>query len=116
MSHSDAQQGEVAVLVDPLDVGRDWLLDERLLVLGVGVPHPQVHNSGDLRRSARLDAGDVADREIRGVGAGGEAEGDLPIFQPRWEPEAPRKSTSPGAKPLNGRALTLPVRVKRVAL
>jgi hypothetical protein len=35
---------------------------------------------------------------------------------PRWEPEAPRKSTSPGEKPLNGRALTLPVRAKRAAL
>lgn len=29
---------------------------------------------------------------------------------PRSQPEAPRKSTSPGANPLNGAALTLPVR------
>jgi hypothetical protein len=28
---------------------------------------------------------------------------------PRCEPEAPMKRTSPGAKPLNGAALTLPV-------
>jgi len=73
-SHPDAQQGEVAVLVDLLDVGRDRLLDQRLLVLGVGVPHPQV------LPPLLLDPGDVADREVGGVRAGGELEGDLLVL------------------------------------
>ena len=49
--------------------GRDRLLDQRLLVLGVGVPHPQV------LPALLLNAGDAADREVRGVGVGGEPDG-----------------------------------------
>jgi len=35
---------------------------------------------------------------------------------PRRDPEAPRNSTSPAAKPLNAALLTLPVSAKSVAL
>jgi hypothetical protein len=41
---SDPQAREVAILVDPLDVGRDWFLDERFggVVLVVGEANPEV--------------------------------------------------------------------------
>src|SRR5690606_6799329 len=62
-------------LIDPLDVGRDRLFDQRVRagVFRVGVAHPKV------LPAFLADPADGADGEVRTVGRAGEAEGNFPV-------------------------------------